>query len=183
MGADNTFGETNFNTKTMYKGQIADYPEWVVELMLQRQEEQGNKRDVSVFERNSEANKLAGGFFWDNTKEEHGIWKEAIENHNFQPLADFHKVDVKTGKPIHEFKFGDKVLCWWEDDNRKQKGIFIAKIEGKNPYLIGTKYDLQELEKNQCANFTSFTNISHVPKLTRKQIAEKFGIEDFELID
>lgn len=46
-----------------YKGELEGFPE-VVEKMLERQVEQGNKRDVSVFERS----KFIGFFFGQTRK-------------------------------------------------------------------------------------------------------------------
>lgn len=51
----------------MYKGQLEGFPKEVVEKMLDYQEAEGNKRDVSVFEdRVSEA---FNGFGWYDTTE------------------------------------------------------------------------------------------------------------------
>ncbi|HEX4888568.1 MAG TPA: DUF3310 domain-containing protein [Luteibaculaceae bacterium] len=71
-----------------------EIPPFVKELMLKRQEEQGNPRDWSVFERSLKINKKSGGFDWYLTPERdvwhEAIWHEAIEKGNFQPLYDFH---------------------------------------------------------------------------------------------
>lgn len=48
-----------------YKGDIKDFPKEVVEWMLDNQVKQGNKRDISVFEKSRFANKINGGFSWD----------------------------------------------------------------------------------------------------------------------
>lgn len=40
-----------------YKGEISNFPQEVVEWMLDEQERQGNKRDVTVFEKNKDANR------------------------------------------------------------------------------------------------------------------------------
>lgn len=47
-----------------YKGDIADFPDEVVEWMCDQQEAQGNPRDVSVFERDRTAYYEDGGFKW-----------------------------------------------------------------------------------------------------------------------
>ena len=48
--------------KLEYGGEIKDFPPEIVEKMLEKQVEQGNKRDVSVFEKNSCLNARQGGF-------------------------------------------------------------------------------------------------------------------------
>lgn len=48
-----------------YKGDIADFPDEVVDWMLAQQEAQGNPRDVSVFEKDRTAHCSVGGFNWD----------------------------------------------------------------------------------------------------------------------
>ena len=47
-----------------YKGDIADFPDEVVEWMLAQQEAQGNPKDVSVFEKDRTASVVIGGFEW-----------------------------------------------------------------------------------------------------------------------
>lgn len=46
------------------KGEIKDFPIEVIEWMLTEQVEQGNKQDVTVFERNSSELICKGGFDW-----------------------------------------------------------------------------------------------------------------------
>jgi hypothetical protein len=52
---------SNYN----YKGDLKGFPPEVVEWMLDQQEAQGNRRDVSVFEEGRMADKSEGGFNWD----------------------------------------------------------------------------------------------------------------------
>jgi hypothetical protein len=49
---------------TTYKGDIKDFPKEVVEWMLDNQVKQGNKRDVSVFEKCRHDGNENGGFDW-----------------------------------------------------------------------------------------------------------------------
>ena len=73
----------NEKPKLTYGGEIADFPIEVVERMLECQVEQGNKRDVSVFERNKIAGSYSKGFCWVETKEDVNFWNEVIGNKNF----------------------------------------------------------------------------------------------------
>lgn len=62
-------------SKSDLRGDIAGFPIEVVELMLIRQQEQGNPRDVNVFINDREAARKEGGFSWDETPE----WNEYID--------------------------------------------------------------------------------------------------------
>ena len=79
--------------KTTYKGQLEGVPNDIVERMMDCQEEQGNKRDASVFEETFSQDKVRGGFDWVDTKEDN-IWGE-VEKRNFQPFYDFWKKENK----------------------------------------------------------------------------------------
>ena len=58
-----------------YKGKIEWMPDFIGEELMNQQELQGNKRDISVFEKNNTSDKNQGGFDWDITmqKEYFGI--------------------------------------------------------------------------------------------------------------
>ena len=67
-----------------YGGQIADFPIEVVLKILERQVEQGNPRDVSVFENEVYASIRQRGFTWDITQEGGAFWRDILYNKNFQ---------------------------------------------------------------------------------------------------
>ena len=90
-------GSTRYE-KTTYKGQLEGVPNDIVERMMDCQEEQGNKRDASVFEETFSQDKVRGGFDWVDTKEDSNIWGE-VEKRNFQPFYDFWKKENKKEKP------------------------------------------------------------------------------------
>lgn len=62
----------------MYKGQLKGFPTEVVEKMLERQVQQGNERDVSVFE-----DDISSGFTWGKTIEGYEFWESVIRKENF----------------------------------------------------------------------------------------------------
>lgn len=51
-----------------------------IELMLMRQVEQGNPKDISVFQRNINATKIEGGFDWGSTPEGATKWLEMVDH-------------------------------------------------------------------------------------------------------
>lgn len=50
-------------------GQLSGFPVEVIQLMIERQMQQGNSADVSVFQEDACANVDDGGFDWDGTPE------------------------------------------------------------------------------------------------------------------
>lgn len=75
----------------MYKGQLEDFPNEVVEKMLERQVEQGNPRDVSVFENRNNENKRNGGFNWSETIEGSEFWIDVINRKIFNTFFELYQ--------------------------------------------------------------------------------------------
>ena len=73
---------TRYPKDSGYKGEIKGFPKEIVEKMLDRQVEEGNKRDVSVFEIDRYSGK-SFGFHWSSTCEGSGFWDGVIGNRNF----------------------------------------------------------------------------------------------------
>ena len=69
--------------KTEFKGELKRFPVEVVEKMLERQVEQGNPKDVSVFEKNRTEDKSEGGFDWWVTPEGDDFWYMVIDMEDF----------------------------------------------------------------------------------------------------
>jgi hypothetical protein len=82
------------------KGELIGFPKEVIARMLECQEEQGNKRDVSIFEKN-----ITEGFIWGQTKESDFFWYEVISNKDFNLF--FEKYPKKEDNQV--FRVGDKV--------------------------------------------------------------------------
>jgi hypothetical protein len=82
-----------------YKGDIKDFPKEVVEWMLDNQVKQGNKRDVSVFERHRARSKRNGGFDWDKTDEGDDFCIDVINGYKFGLLIQPIKKTI-TGQII-----------------------------------------------------------------------------------
>ena len=72
----------------MYKGQLEEFPSEIVERMLKYQVEQGNKKDVSVFENILGADKHFGGFDWADTIEGVTWWSKVIDGKNFNTFFE-----------------------------------------------------------------------------------------------
>lgn len=92
-----------------YLGELKGFPDEVVEKMIERQEEAGNEPSVSVFEDNSTAGRLGGGFDWSDTVENHSFWSSVINTKNFQMFfSKYPKAPISV--PKERFKEGDLVV-------------------------------------------------------------------------
>lgn len=85
------------------KGDLKGFPKEIIVYMLKYQEEQGNKKDISVFEENRTR---CEGFVWHKTKEGYWFWDEVIREKNFDLF--FEKYPKQDNS--QEFKVGDKVI-------------------------------------------------------------------------
>jgi len=82
-----------------YKGELRGFPREIVEKMLDRQEDAGNKRDVSVFENDRSASSMEDGFTWDCAIEGVSFWINIITSRNFKIFFDKYP---KDDKPIEK---------------------------------------------------------------------------------
>ena len=69
------------------------YPPEVIELMLKRQQEQGNPRDIRPFLVIIRMDKRQKGFNWDETKEGYGFWQDVLINVNFDAFYKLYPKD------------------------------------------------------------------------------------------
>lgn len=91
------------------KGELTGFPKEIIARMLECQEEQGTKRDVTVFEKHKSYSLGAGGFTWVETKERGWFWSKVILKKDFDLF--FEKYPKKDNwDNSQEFKIGDKVI-------------------------------------------------------------------------
>lgn len=129
----------------MYKGDLEGFPEEVIEKMLERQVEQGNERDVSVFEKERNVYKNWGGFRWDNTSEGYSFWNEVIDNKDFDLFFEKYPNKEKDGRPkryssreVSGMDVIDLVKHWNLDFNEGNILKYLLRDKGE---------DIQDLEK------------------------------------
>lgn len=77
-----------------YKGQLEGFPFEIVEKMLYYQEQQGNERDVTVFEDAPYSSFYIKGFTWKYTEEGEEFWGQVIIHKNFEIF--FEKYPTKS---------------------------------------------------------------------------------------
>ena len=65
------------------KGDLIGFPKEIIARMLETQEEQWGKIDVSVFEKDKTAGEPTKGFVWSKTKEGYDFWNTVIRYKDF----------------------------------------------------------------------------------------------------
>lgn len=160
-----------------YKGDLEGFPDEVVEKMLERQVEQGNKRNVASFEERNSINFMDGGFDWSNTIEKWGFWWEVIIYKNFDLFFEKYP---KKDKTIKYFEVGKMYNCavWGEmecvktDDTNIYYPVVCIRSNGDRiGYTFDGRYD-----KNSKITLSQ----NHIPEIVNKPIVEhKFKVGDF----
>lgn len=93
-------------------GAISDFPIEVVEKMIERQVQQGNKPDVKAFHRYASNDAEEGGFTWMYTIEGVQFWEEVIAFNNFDMFFEMY--------PKH---IDDKILKAYENFNNAEVAV------------------------------------------------------------
>lgn len=156
----------------MYTGQLEGFPQEIVEKMLEEQVRQGNKRDVTVFEKNIFASKRNNGF-------DHGTavfenWYKVKEHRDFDLFyAKYPKKDKtfprimmvsddpsfsESSKRVVEFEKNGKFFAWGEVETIE---------EAKNSMYINTwKYAKEIEEKEEITELT----LEDIAKLVNRPV-------------
>ena len=119
-----------------YKGKIKNFPKEIVEKMLERQVEQDNKRDVTVFEECRIAAKEQGGFTWGDTLENHHFWNDVIIYEKFHVFFEKY--------PKQKFKAGDKVKIAKIPEKKGSCGLSEAFYEAALGKVKKETYNFKE---------------------------------------
>lgn len=137
-------------------------PDWIVEKMLDEQERQGNKRDVTIFKKNPYASVFdeENGFSWDSSKDGYNYWYDIIRNGQYpEEPKKYPRVMMVSNsimswdKRVVEFekKIGDETLYFaWDsaetiEDSLKSKILltwrFVKEIQPETPKQIELTFD------------------------------------------
>ena len=112
-----------------YKKELEGFPTEVVEKMLERQVEQGNQRDVTVFEFAKRAGRGTKGFCWVETVEGQYFWEEVLENQNFELFFE------KYPKTKTELTFPREMIVWNDEDCKEIKTV-LGIFPERKPYKV-----------------------------------------------
>ena len=93
------------------KGGLEGFPKEIISRMLDCQEEQGNPRDITVFEKRCDVGRSDKGFEWDKTQEDWDFWHEVIHVRNFDEFFEIYpKKDNQDNSQY--FRVGDKIISY-----------------------------------------------------------------------
>lgn len=119
-----------------YKGDLEGFPEFVVEAMLDEQEKQGNKRDVSVFEHYANSGALIRGFTWDKTLLGHEFWEQVIEYRNFSLAEEVLKPQTSPYYGSGEYEAINVIEAWGLNFNLGNVVKYIKRAGKKTPEVL-----------------------------------------------
>lgn len=116
----NKFGKLlDEDTTDWQKGDLKDFPIEVIKAMLDEQEKQTGKRDVSVFQQNKSEHKLGGGFSWlESVKElklKDNFWSDVINRKDFDLFFDTFYPSIKIDEKV-AIKENDGKVSYTEID-------------------------------------------------------------------
>ena len=162
-------------------GQIKGFPIEVVQRMVDCQVEQGNKADVSVFQRYKIASKLDGGFDWLNTKEREPFWLHTTSG-NFD---EFFEMYPKQNKKVYyrgDEKRGNEIIKALKELGGQNSECFNGKSNTLY-YFIGENNIINFIDEDDSnAEWLlkqSFTE-AFLPELPKKETI-KIGEDIYEV--
>ena len=127
---------------TPFKGQIDWLPDFIGEELMRQQELQGNKRDISVFEKFAYSSKIQHGFDWDKTEEGKPFWNKIIRGQDINLFLAWFKPELEVCDD-EEKKYTSQVIGY----NENEKYPFFVK----NKTIDGFAFQHARLTKNENA--------------------------------
>lgn len=155
-------------------GDIKNFPIEVVQKMVDYQVEQGNRVDVTIFQKDSQSCDNEGGFWWDATKEGDDFWSEVIINHNFDLF--FARYPSKQKKQLLLDQRYLRIAKIWSENSyakRRQVGCLIVKdqmiiSDGYNGTPSGFE-NICEDENNVTKSYVLHAEANAITKLAKSQ--------------
>ena len=191
--------ETTYKVKVKQEdlvGQLLDFPIEVVQKMVERQVEQGNKPDVTIFQKECRATRLDDGFTWASTIEGDGFWYRVITLEMFDeffkryPKGSLSKKvyiwghSEKGNKVIETLKkrggIDNKSFGTGYAGNRPDGIYYIDPITSMIKFCRADSDDrLEKLLFNMVTTYHEKIEIKddEVLEITLDEIAEKFGVD------
>ena len=143
-------------------GEIENFPIEVVHKMVDKQVKQGNKADVTVFQKEAYSNCDEGGFLWDKTEEGFDFWSDVIYIKKFGVFFD----KYPEGKEKYSFDENGRLIekrknivtdSKKEDENNNSE----YKEEVENVVNEGrVKPELKHMTRNEIEFQRILTNMS-----------------------
>lgn len=179
--------ETLVTTKDLI-GDLKNFPIEVVEKMLQRQYEQVNKIDITVFQKYSRSDVQRGGFHWADTVEGHGFWYSVINEEKFDMFFTYYPILSKNVYIHGDDKLYENVIKSLERRGGiNAKGLLgnsnyaVYYIDPKTNQIERCTQDDEKLYNVITSTFEKLEPDKFIIEMTLPEIAEKLGI-DVELL-
>ena len=102
---------------TPYEGQIDWLPDFIGEELMRQQELQGNKRDISVFEKSNTSDKNQGGFDWHKTMQRELFWHRVIYERDINLFLSWFKPELEVYDDYSEIRYKQQVIGYCECSN------------------------------------------------------------------
>lgn len=150
-------------------GDLEGFPLKVVQKMVERQVEQGNKADVRAFQKTNAETKREGGFNWCDTEEDYDFWVEVIEYQKFNTFFQKYPKQTSTTK-TNKIMTQDKTTTPIERDYLIFLSDSKVRIEN-NPKFSLYKYTRQ-CRKN--SNISQILQDMNVVKTEGKSANTKY---------
>lgn len=151
------------------KGQLEGFPKEIIAKMLDYQEKQGNKRNVSIFEKRIVTGRFNEGFSWDKTQEGGVFWHKVINNKDF----DFFFERYPKKDNTQDFRINDKVY----DILLKEVGV-VQDIVYSSNIAYGLSVEFKSGLKSYTIN-GCYTHECKNPQLLHYQEDYNYNVIDF----
>lgn len=175
-------------TKADLIGDLVGFPIKVVEKMIERQVEQGNKPDVTVFQLRVISDQIDGGFDWYKTPERGKFWDNVINGKFDVFFRKYPELSTKVYIRGDE-KRGKEVIAELE----KRGGInTFEELGTSTEHLYFIRPDnnfINDCVPNRLVGlllqeaYTEITLPEKPLELTLKEIAEKFGVSTVKIVE
>jgi hypothetical protein len=164
--------------KPVYADLVDAWPNELKETVLQYQEQAGNPRDINVFKVNIRDDVQSGGFAWIDSFEGRSFWESVLADGNIDRFMDLYNSKNKKIQPVDE-TLPRVVLVSTDNKYWKKRVLFFVKPGVTTPYICWTAAETLKDATHATATY-AWEFMKEIPKtvsLSRKEIAEKFGIE------
>lgn len=116
------------------KNELEGFPREVIDLMLERQVEQGHPRNENVFKKDKCTSKDDGGFDWHLTIERESFWHSVITNLNFAVFFEqYPKATIEEEPNTNVTYFFDgfknKVIALIEEEVKTYNEAFNVSVK------------------------------------------------------
>lgn len=131
-------------------GDLSGFPIEIVERMLECQVEQGNSRNVTIFQKERTYDQIQGGFTWRNTIEGKDYWSDIINCKDFSKFKPTIMEQTLTREQLKELH--DKFDCQqWKDyiiAICSKSGVLVTNIPITQEYIEDLNRSATHDQKN-----------------------------------